>query len=695
MNKNFMKQVVSLFTSILMIFSCVSGLITASAETQTYNLGDGGIKATLDDNGMFTVIGTGDMPTYTANNRPYFSDITKITNVVINSGITSIGNMSFINCSNLVKADIADTVTSIGTSTFMNCKLENLVIDIKGTLKTVGSNAFGQVKGTINVYNKATYDLVKPKATQATINLLADTSTLKEDLQKLITETRESYKQEDYTEASYKTLSDALTKAETLVSQASPSTEEIQNATKAINDAVSNLVSVVEGLKTELQSAIDEARKIVTTTYTTSTVAALNKAISDAEAAINESGVTKEKLTQAMTALETASKVDETGLAETGLKVKASLEGLSRRDKAISTAKQSGEGYTVDSYANYKKVYDKLYELLNKSDDITDAQIDSIIAELEAAEKQLEPVEIVLNTKEYEAIKKEIEDILNNDNSPYTEKSLRGSEGLKSIYDLQRSFVEDELGKIKDGILQGRIDTVVDILRRSIDPIDSSCVLVKKGDVTVLKTLVDSTKDFIEANYTEDTWKALSDKVAEAEALINDPDNAAKSDVEAAEQALKNAINALKEKPTKPSSPDNTSKNPSNNITSPTNAISHSNKVTLVSKNKSAAKKAMNKAKIKKLTIKGKVKKIIVTWKKVSKAKGYQVQVSTNKKFKKNKIVLTKNTKNKKITIKKKIKSGKTYYVRVRAYATYKNSKGITKKAYSSWNKKLRTVKIK
>ena len=104
----------------------------------------------------------------------------------------------------------------------------------------------------------------------------------------------------------------------------------------------------------------------------------------------------------------------------------------------------------------------------------------------------------------------------------------------------------------------------------------------------------------------------------------------------------------------------------------------------------------MNQAKITKLTAKSKAKKtIVVKWNKVKNAKGYQVQVSTKRNFKKL-IVNKKSVKKNKITIKnKKLKKGKKYFVRIRAYATYKNSKGVMKKAYSSWNKKLRTVKIK
>ena len=80
---------------------------------------------------------------------------------------------------------------------------------------------------------------------------------------------------------------------------------------------------------------------------------------------------------------------------------------------------------------------------------------------------------------------------------------------------------------------------------------------------------------------------------------------------------------------------------------------------------------------------------ISVEWKKVSGVKGYQVQVATDKKFKKNKkTVNIKKQKTTKTTI-KKLKAKKKYYVRIR---TYKIVNG--KKVYSSWSK-VKSVKTK
>ena len=82
-------------------------------------------------------------------------------------------------------------------------------------------------------------------------------------------------------------------------------------------------------------------------------------------------------------------------------------------------------------------------------------------------------------------------------------------------------------------------------------------------------------------------------------------------------------------------------------------------------------------------------KAVSVQWKKVSGVKGYQVQVATDKKFKKNKKTATvKKQKTTKVTI-KKLKAKKKYYVRIRTYKTVNG-----KKVYSSWSK-VKTVKTK
>ena len=84
------------------------------------------------------------------------------------------------------------------------------------------------------------------------------------------------------------------------------------------------------------------------------------------------------------------------------------------------------------------------------------------------------------------------------------------------------------------------------------------------------------------------------------------------------------------------------------------------------------------------ISVKAQNKAFTVKWKKKSNITGYQIQYSTNSKFKKgNKSIKIKNakTRSKKIT---KLKSNKKYYVRIR---TYKGKK------YSKWSK-VKSAKI-
>lgn len=96
-----------------------------------------------------------------------------------------------------------------------------------------------------------------------------------------------------------------------------------------------------------------------------------------------------------------------------------------------------------------------------------------------------------------------------------------------------------------------------------------------------------------------------------------------------------------------------------------------------------------NNKKVKVASAKAGKKSVKVTWKKVKGIKGYQIQYSTNKKFKKgNKTITVKSAKSTSATI-KKLKSKKKYYVRMR---TYKVVNG--KKVYSAWSK-AKSVKVK
>lgn len=99
-------------------------------------------------------------------------------------------------------------------------------------------------------------------------------------------------------------------------------------------------------------------------------------------------------------------------------------------------------------------------------------------------------------------------------------------------------------------------------------------------------------------------------------------------------------------------------------------------------------KKTSKPKKVKIKKVKGYKKALEVRYAKVSGASRYQIQVATDKKFKKNKKTVTVKKSKTKVKI-NKLKKKKKYYVRVRAYKSVSG-----KKVYGAWSK-VRTVKTK
>ena len=86
------------------------------------------IEWTLSDDGTLTISGT-DMPDYRfvydknvgQTTAPWYSERKKIKKIVIEDGVTSIGDNAFANCSSLTSVTIPNTVESIGVNAFEKC----------------------------------------------------------------------------------------------------------------------------------------------------------------------------------------------------------------------------------------------------------------------------------------------------------------------------------------------------------------------------------------------------------------------------------------------------------------------------------------------------------------------------------------------------------------------------------------------
>ena len=121
--------------------------LMAGAETQTGSCGANGdnLTWTLTDEGILTIFGNGRMQDY--GTVSYSTQITgalwqdRPRQVIIQDGVTSIGNNAFFGCTDLTSVKIADSVTSIGSEVFFNC-ITLSEINLPDDITDIGQAAF-------------------------------------------------------------------------------------------------------------------------------------------------------------------------------------------------------------------------------------------------------------------------------------------------------------------------------------------------------------------------------------------------------------------------------------------------------------------------------------------------------------------------------------------------------------------------
>ena len=123
------------------------GISANKTYTATFAEGLGGgtcgtnVTWYLDCNGVLTISGTGAMTNYSSANMPWYALKNDIKSVVINSGVTSIGNYAFYGCTNLRSVTIPSTVTTIRPDAFENCTSLTSVT-IPSSVTSIGYYAF-------------------------------------------------------------------------------------------------------------------------------------------------------------------------------------------------------------------------------------------------------------------------------------------------------------------------------------------------------------------------------------------------------------------------------------------------------------------------------------------------------------------------------------------------------------------------
>lgn len=216
----------------------------ATYEVGSENASD--VIATLYDDGSFVVSGTGAMADYSSSaskSAPWNQDgnISKITSIEVQNGVTTIGKYAFRNCTTVTSITLSESVASILNAAFYGCNNENLVVDIKGTVTNAASLCFSKVLGTIYVYDSETFTNVSARAKEANIVLLGMSGL------NVAIEKAEALDSSIYTADSWAVLEAALVAAKAVAQNANATQNEIDEAINNINNAVDSLAWVSHG----------------------------------------------------------------------------------------------------------------------------------------------------------------------------------------------------------------------------------------------------------------------------------------------------------------------------------------------------------------------------------------------------------------------------------------------------------------
>ncbi len=136
-----MKKIVSVILCLITVLTLFMNVPFTVNAASSGIIGD--CTWTLDDSGNLIVSGKGIMQMSGASHPGDWTS--KVKNVTIEEGVTSIGNFVFSGCYNLKSVSIPNSVTSIGNGAFFDCSYLSS-INIPNSVISIGNEAFSGCK---------------------------------------------------------------------------------------------------------------------------------------------------------------------------------------------------------------------------------------------------------------------------------------------------------------------------------------------------------------------------------------------------------------------------------------------------------------------------------------------------------------------------------------------------------------------
>jgi len=143
----------------LLSLTLLASPLAVMAEIASGTCGSSGqLTWTISDDGTMTISGSGSMTNYTSNydnSKPWKDYNSQIKKVVINEGVTSVGNSAFWGSTNITEVTLPESMVDVGDNAFRNCyNIEKL--SLGENCQTVGGYAFADCSAleTVSLGNK-------------------------------------------------------------------------------------------------------------------------------------------------------------------------------------------------------------------------------------------------------------------------------------------------------------------------------------------------------------------------------------------------------------------------------------------------------------------------------------------------------------------------------------------------------------
>ena len=124
----------------------------------------GNLSWTLSDTGVLTVSGTGTMENYSElYPAPWYSHRNEIRTIILEEGVTSIGNRAFRELENVISVKFPSTLKTIGKYAFVNCTKLKMISFSEG-LETIRESAFENCEALMSIRLPETLKTLDRKA---------------------------------------------------------------------------------------------------------------------------------------------------------------------------------------------------------------------------------------------------------------------------------------------------------------------------------------------------------------------------------------------------------------------------------------------------------------------------------------------------------------------------------------------------